>query len=90
MARSGKVRDKIVERGSFTVLLPTPRFWYMQKRTILARLLQPLGWIYGLVVAWDRQRSRPMRLSVPVVSIGNITLGSKGKTPFAIPLAPPL
>lgn len=87
MARSGKVRDKIVERGSFTVLLPTPRFWYMQKRTILARLLQPLGWIYGLVVAWDRQRSRPMRLSVPVVSIGNITLGGTGKTPLVIALA---
>ena len=90
MARSGKVRGTFVARGSFSVLLPTPRFWYFPKITTLARLLQPLGWLYGLVVGLDRHRSRPMRLRVPVVSIGNITLGGTGKTPLVIALAPQL
>ena len=90
MARSGKVRCTFVARGSFSVLLPTPRFWYFPKITTLARLLQPLGWLYGLIVGLDRHRSRPMRLRVPVVSIGNITLGGTGKTPLVIALAPQL
>jgi tetraacyldisaccharide 4'-kinase len=69
------------------VLLATPHFWYLRRPTPLARLLQPLGWLYGLGVRGHRWFSRPTRLPVPVVSVGNITLGGTGKTPLVIALA---
>jgi len=69
------------------VLLATPHFWYVRRPTPLARLLQPLGWLYGLGVRGHRCFSRPRRLPVPVVSVGNITLGGTGKTPLVIALA---
>jgi tetraacyldisaccharide 4'-kinase len=69
------------------MLLATPRFWYVPRPTLLARLLQPLGWLYGLAVGWDRRRHRPLQLPVPVVSVGNITLGGTGKTPLVMALA---
>lgn len=69
------------------MLLATPRFWYRRRPTPLARLLQPMGWLYGLAVAWHRRCSRPVRLPVPMLSLGNITLGGTGKTPLGIALA---
>jgi tetraacyldisaccharide 4'-kinase len=69
------------------MLLATPRFWYARRPGPWARLLQPLGWLYGLAVGWDRARSMPVRLPVPVVSVGNITLGGTGKTPLVLGLA---
>ena len=69
------------------MLLATPRFWYARQPTLLARLLQPLGWLYALGVRWHRRHSRPGRLPVAVVSVGNITLGGTGKTPLVIALA---
>ncbi len=67
--------------------LPTPSFWYRSAPSWQARLLQPAGWLYGLGVRVHRACSRPLRLPVPVVSIGNITLGGTGKTPLVIALA---
>ena len=69
------------------MLLATPRFWYARQPTLLARLLQPLGWLYALGVRWHRRHSRPGRLPVAVLSVGNITLGGTGKTPLVIALA---
>ncbi|MEN8116465.1 MAG: tetraacyldisaccharide 4'-kinase [Bacteroidota bacterium] len=49
-------------------------------------LLYPLMWLYGLVV-WFRNRAydlnilKSVEFDVPVVSIGNITVGGTGKTP---------
>jgi len=51
------------------------------------RWLQPLSWIYGLAV-WMRNRAYDARLmpvrsaEVPVISVGNLTAGGTGKTPF--------
>ena len=53
--------------------------------------LYPFSLIYG-AVQWIRRRAygagllRSVRLPVPVVSVGNITLGGTGKTPFVIGL----
>ena len=49
------------------------------------KALEPLSWIYGAGVSlrnryYDRVESR--KLGVPVVSVGNLTLGGSGKTPF--------
>lgn len=67
--------------------LATPPFWYSERPSWQARLLSPCGWLYGRAVALHRASSRPRRLPVPVVSIGNITLGGTGKTPLVIGLA---
>ena len=54
--------------------------------------LAPLGWIYGALMRLRRQlfaggiRSA-LRVSVPVISVGNLTLGGTGKTPFVAYLA---
>jgi tetraacyldisaccharide 4'-kinase len=65
----------------------TPRFWYRPRPGLRARLLQPLGWFYGLAVRLHRRLVQPERLPRPVVSVGNLTLGGSGKTPLVIALA---
>ncbi|MFL6435957.1 MAG: tetraacyldisaccharide 4'-kinase [Terriglobales bacterium] len=50
-----------------------------------------LGWLYKFVVGFrnamfDREILRARRLSWPVVSVGNISVGGSGKTPFVIML----
>lgn len=67
--------------------LTTPRFWYASRRSWQAWLLAPFGWLYGRAVGLHRRRTRPWRCGVPVLSIGNLTLGGTGKTPLGIALA---
>jgi hypothetical protein len=43
-----------------------------------------LGEIYYLFLKLDRILTRPVKLPKPVVSVGNIALGGRGKTPFVI------
>ncbi|MEO1002290.1 MAG: tetraacyldisaccharide 4'-kinase [Cyanobacteria bacterium J06638_7] len=69
------------------MLLATPRFWYRQRPGLLALLLWPCGWLYGLAVRCHRASSRAWQPPLPVVSVGNITLGGTGKTPLVIALA---
>jgi tetraacyldisaccharide 4'-kinase len=62
-----------------------PDFWW-QKRGLVARLLSPLAWIYGAIAAW-RMRRTGFRAGIPVICVGNFTLGGTGKTPSAIAIA---
>ncbi|HTY98664.1 MAG TPA: tetraacyldisaccharide 4'-kinase, partial [Rhodocyclaceae bacterium] len=55
----------------------------------MAWLLLPVGWLFFLVVALRRLGYRlgllaSVRLPVPVVVVGNITVGGSGKTPLVI------
>jgi len=55
-------------------------------------ILYPLSWIYSFCAcAVDRSYSKgdktSEKVNVPVISVGNITLGGTGKTPFAMYLA---
>ena len=62
-----------------------PSFWW-RKPGVAAALLAPLGALYGTVAA--RRMARPgRRAGVPVICIGNLTLGGSGKTPAAIAVA---
>ncbi len=62
-----------------------PSFWW-RPAGWAAGLLSPLAVVYGAVAA--RRMVRPGRAAgIPVICIGNLTLGGAGKTPTAIAVA---
>jgi tetraacyldisaccharide 4'-kinase len=50
-------------------------------------LLYPLSIIYSIIVLVKRITTKKMKYPIPVVSIGNLTIGGSGKTPFLISVA---
>ena len=56
---------------------------------ILPFLLLPLSALYCCVVKWKRFQGEREKISfkIPIISIGNLTIGGNGKTPFCIALA---
>jgi tetraacyldisaccharide 4'-kinase len=63
-----------------------PAFWNAPAPTPAARLLAPLGAIYGAVAA--ARMTRPgTGVGLPVICVGNFTAGGAGKTPAALALA---
>ncbi|MGD8323806.1 MAG: tetraacyldisaccharide 4'-kinase [Gammaproteobacteria bacterium] len=58
--------------------------WY--RRSLIGLLLVPVSWIYAAMLALHRARaaSRRESLMVPVVVVGNVTVGGTGKTPVVI------
>jgi tetraacyldisaccharide 4'-kinase len=60
-----------------------PAFWW-RKRS--GGLLAPLAAIYG-AVAWARIQAQGRRAGVPVICLGNLTVGGAGKTPAALAVA---
>lgn len=64
------------------------RLWFEQRRLSPALwLLAPLAGLYAAVAARNRHHARPERLAVPVIVVGNITVGGAGKTPLTLWLA---
>lgn len=57
--------------------------FYFRPPGLASRLLAPAGAIYGAAAAL-RMRRRGTHARVPVVCIGNLTLGGAGKTPTAL------
>ncbi|MBI4276111.1 MAG: tetraacyldisaccharide 4'-kinase [Rhizobiales bacterium] len=62
-----------------------PAFWWRPPGA-LALSLAPVGAVYGLVAAM-RLRQRGHTIRIPVVCVGNFTLGGTGKTPAAMSIA---
>lgn len=54
---------------------------------LLSFLLYPLSIIYSIIVLSKRLFAKKITPPIPVVSIGNLTIGGSGKTPFLISLA---
>jgi tetraacyldisaccharide 4'-kinase len=65
--------------------MKTPLFW-SNSSSLLAKLLSPLGSLYGAITLW-RMKQRGFKLSIPVICVGNPTVGGQGKTPTAIAIA---
>jgi len=68
------------------VKLGTPRWWYMRDGApapVTRALLRPLSWIWTAATARRLAKAEPVDCGVPVMSIGNLTMGGSGKTPVA-------
>lgn len=62
-----------------------PGFWW-QPSGALARLLSPLGRLYGAITL-RRMRRAGAEAGIPVICVGNFVAGGAGKTPTSIALA---
>jgi tetraacyldisaccharide 4'-kinase len=63
-----------------------PGFWEQNPPSPLARLLLPIGALYGGIAA-QRMRRIGTRVDLPIICIGNFTAGGAGKTPTAMTVA---
>ncbi len=66
-----------------------PRLWYRRPLAPALWPLLPLSWLFRAVVALRRRCFRSgwlssFRLPVPVVVVGNLTVGGSGKTPLVL------
>ncbi|MEP3435641.1 MAG: tetraacyldisaccharide 4'-kinase [Hoeflea sp.] len=63
-----------------------PPFWW-QPRGIQSSLLFPVAWIYGRIARRVMDHRVRKSVPVPVICVGNFTVGGSGKTPTALALA---
>ena len=67
------------------------RDWWLPRLTVRTALLLPISWIFALAAGLRRAfyrygLLRSVRLEVPVIVVGNLTVGGSGKTPLVIAL----
>ncbi|PWW01618.1 lipid-A-disaccharide kinase [Hoeflea marina] len=63
-----------------------PPFWW-ERPGLRSGLLAPFGWVYGRVARRIMERRVRRSMPVPVICVGNFTVGGSGKTPTALALA---
>ncbi len=65
--------------------MQAPEFWNIKhgrgSAPFLRTLLTPFGWIYGHSTAKRMQDATPYNPGIPVISVGNASVGGTGKTP---------
>lgn len=70
--------------------LSTPQWWYTRERSpspVLRALLTPPSWIWAWATARRIARGQPLDPGVPVICVGNVTMGGAGKTPVVREIA---
>lgn len=65
--------------------MKAPDFWY-RSSSVWGRILNPLGRLYAWSVARRFRRVRPYQADIPVICVGNISVGGTGKTPVCLAL----
>ncbi len=60
-----------------------PDFWYRSK-SVFAALLRPVSFFYAWSVARRFKKVTPYQSDVPVLCVGNLTVGGTGKTPVCL------
>ncbi|HLY57825.1 MAG TPA: tetraacyldisaccharide 4'-kinase [Stellaceae bacterium] len=65
--------------------MQAPEFW--RRRGALSTALLPAAAGYGVVAAWRRRRTTPVKAPLPTICVGNLVAGGGGKTPLALALA---
>jgi tetraacyldisaccharide 4'-kinase len=63
-----------------------PPFWW-KKGDLRAWLLSPASLIYGYFASRNMKNAKRAEVEVPVICVGNFTVGGAGKTPTVITLA---
>ena len=63
-----------------------PPFWW-QSPGVQSALLSPFAWAYGRVARRIMDHRVRKKVPVPVICVGNFTVGGSGKTPTALALA---
>lgn len=64
--------------------LGTPRWWYgrdTRAAPLLRALLTPIAWVWAAATARRIARAAPADPGLPVICVGNLTVGGTGKTP---------
>lgn len=61
-----------------------PCWWYDERARVMPALLSPLSLVYGAIAGHRMRREPGYRSKLPVICIGNFTVGGSGKTPFTI------
>lgn len=64
--------------------LNTPRWWYSRDHRhapITRATLKPASWLWAAVTARRIAKTEGVDVGVPVISVGNLTVGGSGKTP---------
>jgi tetraacyldisaccharide 4'-kinase len=74
------VKRSLVAWGERYLYSPTPF------QRLLSTFLLPLSALYCGIMAWRYRRNVPVDPGIPVVSIGNLTVGGSGKTPLTVAL----
>ena len=66
-------------------MLNKPKFW--DRPNLISSLLEPLSILYFFLFIFRRYIIKKRKVGIPVICVGNLTLGGAGKTPVAISIA---
>ena len=64
-----------------------PEFWRRDGGRLAPRLLAPFSAAFHLAARLRKSTTKPWRAPVPVICVGNLTVGGAGKTPTVLALA---